>query len=252
MNRINSLKSIRNRLASNQPSIGGWMQIPHIAIAEIFGNSRFDWVAIDMEHGSISSNQLPELFLALEKGNTLPLVRLIEGTNVECKKALEAGAGGVIIPMIKTADQLMTIINLCRWPPKGIRGVGFSRANLYGENFEEYKEESQNPLIIAMIEHVNAIENLEDILSVDGLDAILIGPYDLSASMRITGEFQNPIFISTMELILKKAKKKNISAGIHIIEPNRDELEFRINQGFNFLPYSIDSVMLRNLSNVSI
>ena len=103
-----------------------------------------------------------------------------------------------------------------------------------------------------MIEHIDAIENLEDILCVEGLDAILIGPYDLSASMSITGEFQNPLFVSTMELILKKAMKKNISAGIHIIQPNKDELQFRINQGFNFLPYSIDSVMLRNLSNVSI
>ena len=139
------------------------------------------------------------------------------------------GVGGVIIPMIKTAEQLIEIIDLCCWLPKGKRGVGFSRANLYGENFEEYKEESQNPLIIAMIEHIDAIENL-GYLCVEGLDAILIGPYDLSASMSITGEFQNPLFVSTMELILKKAKKRNISAGIHIIEPNREELEFRINR----------------------
>ena len=141
MNKLDSLQSIRNKLSAGKPSIGGWIQIPHIAIAEIFGNSSFDWVSIDMEHGSISSSQLPALFLALEKENTLPIVRLIEGTNIECKKALEAGAGGLIIPMIKSAEQLIKIRDLCYWPPKGIRGVGFSRANLYGENFEEYKKE---------------------------------------------------------------------------------------------------------------
>ena len=162
-----------------------------------------------MEHGSISIHQLPDLFRALELGNTLPLVRLSEGSPKECKSALDAGAGGVIIPMIENENQLQDIIKFCKWPPIGERGVGFSRANLFGKNFNEYKKETYNTLIIAMIENQSAVKNIDKILSVKGLDAIFIGPYDLSASLKLTGQFDHPRF--------KKSKKQSLMRAINII-----------------------------------
>ena len=102
-----------------------------------------------MEHGSISTNQLPNLFRAIEIGNTLPLARIAQPRPKDCKQALDAGAGGIIAPMIDNAKQLQIIIEACQWPPTGSRGVGFSRANLFGKYFEEYKIEAQKPLIIA-------------------------------------------------------------------------------------------------------
>jgi 2-dehydro-3-deoxyglucarate aldolase len=245
MNKLLAIKNIRARMQNRKASVGSWMQLTDTSVAEIMGSSNFDWVAVDMEHGAISHQQLPDLFRALELGGTLPLVRVAEGTALSCKQALDAGAGGVIVPMIETAEQLINVRNACRWPPAGTRGVAFSRANLFGKNFDSYKEEAQSPLLVAMIENIHAFNNIEEILSVEGLDAILIGPYDLSASLGITAEFDHPDFISTMGQILRFAVDANIPAGIHVVAPSISELKARIDEGYVFMPYSIDTVMLR-------
>ena len=221
------------------------MQIPHPSVAEIMGQAGYDWVAVDMEHGSISHAQLPDLFRALELGETLPLVRLVEGTTKECKQALDAGAGGVIVPMVETAAQLIGVRDVCRWPPTGIRGVGFSRANLFGKHFEEYQDEAQAPLLVAMIEHRRAVDELEAILDVEGLDAILIGPYDLSASIGLTAQFDHPEFCATMDKIKALTAAKSIPAGVHVVAPEPNQLQQRIEEGYRFLAYSIDAVMLQ-------
>lgn len=250
MNRLSSILAIREKLCNNTPSIGSWMQIPHASVAEIMGQAGYDWIAVDMEHGAVSLHQLPDLFRALELGNTLPLVRLAQGHTKDCKQALDAGAGGVIVPMVENAEQLMEVRDVCRWPPAGKRGVAFSRANLFGRYFGDYFEEAQQPLLIAMIEHYLAVENLDSILSVEGLDAVLIGPYDLSASMGITAQFTNPDFELTIQEILALSKQHSIAAGIHVVEPSEAELRQRIDDGYHFLAYSIDSVMLRSVSEV--
>ena len=179
-------------------------------------------------------------------GNTLPLARIAHGHPKDCKQALDSGAGGVIIPMIEKASQLSFVRDACRWPPSGNRGVGFSRANLFGKNFESYREEAQAPFLVAMIEHCNALIELEAILAVEGLDAILIGPYDLSASMGLTGQFEHPDFVAQMEHILKTSQDKGISAGIHAVAPSPMQLQQFVTDGYRFIAYSIDSVMLNS------
>lgn len=251
MNRIDSIARVRGKLRGNGVSVGSWMQIPHSSVAEIMGQSGYDWIAVDMEHGSVGHHQLPDLFRAIELGNCLPLARLAEGTPKECKQALDAGSGGVIVPMVESSEQLSAIRNACRWPPSGNRGVGFSRGNLFGKNFDSYSIEAQNPLLIAMIESHTAYKNLDNILSIDGLDAILIGPYDLSASMNLTGQFDQPEFLDTISAILNKCQKMRVAAGLHIINPSREELNQRISEGFRFIAYSIDAIMLRSASEGS-
>jgi 2-dehydro-3-deoxyglucarate aldolase len=222
------------------------MQIPHASIAEIMGQSGYEWVAVDLEHGAISVHQLPDLFRALELGDTLPLVRLAQGSPKDCKQALDAGAGGVIVPMIENARQLKLIRDACCWPPAGNRGVGFSRANLFGKYFDAYSKEAQSPILVAMIENIEAVNDLEEILQVDGLDALLIGPYDLSASMALTAKFDHPKFIEALNKILSLSLSANIPCGIHIVNPSIDELKFRIEEGYKFIAYSIDSVFFNS------
>jgi 2-dehydro-3-deoxyglucarate aldolase len=211
------------------------------------GQAGYDWVAVDMEHGAISTHQLPDLFRALELGSTLPLARLAQGNTKDCKQALDAGAGGVIIPMVESAKQLESVRDAVRWPPAGTRGVAFSRANLFGKHFEQYMDEAQQPLLVAMIEHVNAVNNLDSILQVEGLDAILIGPYDLSASMGLTADFEHPDFIDQMLKIKLVSDKFMIPCGIHIVEPAADVVDDKLTEGYRFLAYSIDSVFLNSV-----
>ena len=252
MNRLEAITAIRKKLRNGGHSIGSWMQIPHSSIAEIMGQAGYDWVAVDMEHGAISAHQLPDIFRALELGNTLPLARLAQGNTKDCKQALDAGAGGVIIPMIDSAEQLENVRDAVRWPPAGKRGVAFSRANLFGEYFEQYMDEAQQPLLIAMIENVNAVNNLENILQVEGLDAILIGPYDLSASMGITANFEHPNFIAQMLKIKLTSDKFEVPCGIHVVEPSADVVDEKLTDGYRFLAYSMDSVFLNSVVKIPV
>lgn len=246
MNRLEKIRSIRETLKAGKPTVGSWMQLPNASAAEIMGDAGYDWVAIDLEHGAFSLHQLPDMFRALELGGTLPLVRLAQGHVKDCKQALDAGAGGVIVPMVESAEELQMIKDACCWPPAGTRGVGFSRANLFGKYFKAYTKEAQAPLLVAMIENIKAVDQLDKILQVEGLDAILVGPYDLSASMGITAQFDSPTFISAMERILTLCRKFGIPCGVHVVSPDPVLLKSRIYEGYRFLAYSIDSVFLSN------
>ena len=200
----------------------------------------------------MSLDQLPDLFRALELGKTLPLVRVSEGKSKECKEALDAGAGGVIVPMIESASQLENIRQNCCWPPSGKRGVAFHRANFFGGRFKDYLEEAQSPLIVAMIETAKGMENIDEILDVKGLDAIIVGPYDLSASIGKTAQFESKEFLNALDKIYKSAKIKNIPLGIHVVEASRQELQTRVDEGYQFIAFSIDSVMLRSQANYKV
>ena len=186
MNRLEQVRAVRTALRSGAPTIGSWMQIPDSNIAEIMGRAGYQWVAIDMEHGPVAVNQLPDIFRALELGGTLPLARVASPLPINCRQALDQGAAGVVVPMISSATQLQSIIGECHWPPRGRRGVGFQRANVFGKFFDAYMQEAQESLVIAQIEHIDAVNNLDSIVKVEGLDAIMVGPYDLSASLGVT------------------------------------------------------------------
>lgn len=246
---LDKIISIKKKLQNNEVTVGSWMQIPSSSLAEIMGSAGYDWITVDLEHGSISLSELPDIFRAIELGGGLPLVRISQASPKDCKQALDAGSGGIIIPNIENAEQLKILRDSSRWPPAGKRGVGYSRANLFGKKFDDYSKEAQAPLLIAQIENINSIDNLEEILQVKGLDAIMIGPYDLSASMGITGEFNNEKFIKAMNRILSLCNKYNIPCGDHIIQPDPELLDEKIKKGYRFIAYSCDAIFLNHIVN---
>lgn len=251
-NRHQKIQDIRHKLKLNKVSLGSWIQIGNTSVAEIMGKSGYDWVALDLEHGVFSQGELAALNMAIELGGTLPLARVAQSHPKDIKIALDAGAGGVILPMIENAQQLSQAIDAACWPPVGRRGVGFSRANLFGANFEEYKHEAQEPLVIAMIENINAVNELDKILQLEKLDAIFIGPYDLSASMGITAQFEHSDFKKALQTISDKCKQYNVASGIHVVKPSKKELEDKINQGYKFIAYSIDAVFLTTSAKIEV
>lgn len=244
MDRAAVTRELRTQLRAGGATIGSWMQIPHASVAEIMGQAGYDWVALDLEHGAIALHQLPDLCRALELGGTLPLARIAQADARDCKQALDAGVGGVIVPMIESAEQLAAVRDWCRWPPAGTRGVGFSRANLFGRHFDAYREEAQAPLLVAMIEHVRAVERLETIVAVQGLDAVLIGPYDLSASMGLTAQFEDPKFVQALQRVRAVTAARGIACGVHVVAPEPEMLSRRLAEGYRFIAYAIDAVFL--------
>tara|TARA_B000000475_G_scaffold268921_1_gene262135 strand:+ start:334 stop:966 length:633 start_codon:yes stop_codon:yes gene_type:complete len=198
-----------------------------------------------MEHSVIDFLDAENLIRTADLAGSLPLVRLPSNDEVVIKRVLDAGAGGIIIPQINSEKDLLDAIRATKYAPEGIRGAGLARAQSYGCSFDEYKEIVDNNLIIvAQIENKDALKNLDSILSVPQLDAIIIGPYDLSASMGKAGQLDDNEVSNAIDTILTKSIDAGISCGIHIIEPLLDELESRSKQGFNFIAYSLDIRML--------
>jgi 2-dehydro-3-deoxyglucarate aldolase len=248
-----TVQDVRNKLRAGKPSIGTWLQLPSPDVAEMLGQAGYDWAAVDMEHGAFARPDLPNMFRALEAGGTLPFVRLLESTPAQIKLALDSGARGLILPMIESFAQLDAAISSALYPGgkgcnSGTRGVGFSRANMYGRDLALHIEpqtgRSREIIIVAQIEHINAVNELDAIFSHPRLDAYMIGPYDLSASMNLTGDFSHSDFVAALETVRVKADEYKIPKGFHIVEPHPEELAAKAAEGYSFIAYGIDAVFL--------
>ena len=220
------------------------MQIPSPDVAELLASGGFDWVTIDLEHGAISRHQLPDLFRSIELHGAVPLARVALPDGSHCQQALDSGAAGVVIPRVESAAQLSDIVAGCMWPPAGKRGVGFSRANLFGRRFEDYKNEAQQPLIVAQIESKSAVASIASLLAVRGLDAVMIGPYDLSASLGVPGQVDHPDVRAAVSEVLKACRKAGVPSGMHVVQPDPKRLENEISAGHRFLAYGVDAVFV--------
>ena len=176
-------------------SLGSWITIGHPSIAEVMCDAGFDWLCIDMEHSQIDINNLLNLIIAIQGRKLKAYVRVGSNDSSIIKKVLDSGADGIIIPQINNVDEAKRAINNVRYSPVGARGLGLARAQGYGFGLENYlKEKAKNIELIVQIEHYKGIENLHQILSLDGLDGSFLGPYDLSASIGIPGQFNTKKF----------------------------------------------------------
>ena len=238
----NKLKTLLNK---KKLSIGSWISIGDMRIADIFCGSGFDWLTIDLEHSTINLDKAGDLIRVISLSGVTPLVRLTSLDENQIKRVMDAGAEGIIVPNICNAKEAKLAVASTRYSPIGNRGVGLARAQGYGENFEKYLEwQKKNPIVIVQIENIKAIDNLKDIFNVEGIDGFMIGPYDLSASMGIPGDFNSPEFKKIVNLILEKGKESDIAPGIHIVEPEINLLKKAIKDGFKFIAYSVDIRML--------
>lgn len=236
---------IRRALKSGLPTVGSWMQIPSPSLAELMGAAGYDWVAIDREHGSIGLTVMADICRALELNGTVPLARVAENSCTEIKQVLEAGCRGVIVPMIESRADLENAIAWAKYPPKGRRGVGFSRANLFGQRFStHFPAFNDESIVVAQIESIGAINALDEILSVPDVDAMIIGPYDLSASMGITGQFGDPRFAEVINRAQHLARHHAVPMGIHVVQPDPAMLRAKIADGYQFIAYGIDAVFV--------
>lgn len=251
-----NIHDIRALLAADKPTVGTWLQLPSPDAAEIMARAGYDWVAVDMEHGSFGRNGLPDIFRAIEVGGAAPFARLPKAGKTEIKAALEAGAQGLIFPMIESREQLNLAIDLATYPGQDswrgsgasadeYRGVGFCRANAFGKNFDDYRgQRAPEIFLVAQIEHKRAVENLDAILDHPRLDAIMVGPYDLSGSMGITGQFDHPDFTAAMKRINAACQRHNKRMGLHIVQPDAAELARQVAAGARFIAYGIDALFL--------
>jgi 2-keto-3-deoxy-L-rhamnonate aldolase RhmA len=236
---------LKQKLRKGELAIGSWITLGNTGIAEILAKSGFDWLVVDLEHSTISLEHAGELIRTIDLVGVPALVRLTDNDSNQIKRIMDAGAHGIVVPMVNSVDEAMAAVAATRYAPIGNRGVGLARAQNYGPGFSDHLEwQKDGPIVIVQIEHKSALDNLEEIFSVSGVDGFIIGPYDLSCSMGIPGEFDRPEFIKAMQNILQAGLKVGCPAGIHIVEPDTKRLSQVISEGYRFIAYSVDIRML--------
>lgn len=239
------MANLKKSMRSGKVTLGSWITIGHTAIAEIMARMGFDWLTIDMEHSAITLSEAQELIQVIELSGVAPLVRVGKNDPSLIKRVMDAGAHGVIVPMVNTAAEAVRAVAAVKYPPVGSRGVGLARAQGYGLDFESYKNRiNRDSVVIVQIEHIDAVRNLEAILSVPGVDGFVVGPYDLSGSMGIPGRFTDPRMKNALTRIMKVAKKFDVARGFHAVPPDPGEARKKIREGYNFIAFSFDALML--------
>jgi 2-dehydro-3-deoxyglucarate aldolase len=238
--------SIRSRIRKGDITVGTWVTIGHTSIIEILCDAGFDWLTIDLEHNTINQETLRHLIIAGQAKGVAIFVRVPKNDEVYIKQALDAGADGLIVPMIDNHEDALKAVKYAYYPPKGIRGVGLSRAQRYGEAFEEYLGwANKNLTIIAQIEHIDAIKQLEKIASVDEIDALMIGPYDLSSSLGKPGLFDDDIVMTALDDFMRITKDCKANIGQHIVPLEQWRFDEAMKKGYSFIAYGTDFQFLR-------
>lgn len=239
---------LKSKLARNALTIGSWVTLGHPAIAEIMAAAGFDWLVLDMEHSVLELSEVQMLIQVLDGQQCPAIVRLTSNHPDQIKRVMDAGAAGVMVPMVKTAADAEAAVQSVYYPPRGRRGVGLARAQGYGARFQQYRHWLEdNAIIVVMIEHIDAVNAIDAILSVPGIDAYIIGPYDLSGSMGRPGELDYPDVESAIERVREAGRRLGKPGGIHVVEPDPEALRRNIDAGFNFLGYGLDIRILDTL-----
>ncbi len=239
--------SLKDALKNKETTIGSWITLAHPAIVEIMAKAGFDWLVVDMEHSAITISEAEELIRVIELCGVVPLVRISSNDSVQIKRVMDAGANGVIVPMVCTKGDAIAAINAVKYPPVGTRGVGLARAQGYGLEFEKYKEwVNKESIVIVQIEHIDAVNNLEEILSTDGVDGFIVGPYDLSGSLGRPGEFEHSDVINALKRVRAISEKMHVASGFHVIPPEYKDVLKKIREGYSFVAFSLDTLFLGN------
>jgi 2-keto-3-deoxy-L-rhamnonate aldolase RhmA len=239
----------RKALLDRTVTFGGWIQCGNAATAEIFARSGFEWIVADCEHSDFDVQAATAVFRGMHGRGPVPLVRVRENDTMAIRQVLDAGASGVIVPLVNTPEAAEQAVRAAKYPPEGIRGFGFSRASNWGIDFDTYAREANDDIaVMVMIETREAAENIENILAVAGVDGVLIGPYDLSGSYGLPSETDHPTVVQACAQVAAACQAAGKSAGLHVVRPTPELVQRVVRHGFTFLALGMDSVFLHEAS----
>lgn len=235
--------SILKKLKEGKPTVGSWLTLDSPLVAGIMARAGFDWVMIDTEHGTMDYHGMLSAIQAMLSTPTIPLVRVAWNDGALIKRALDAGAMGVLIPMVMNEEEAKKAVEAVRFPPLGRRSFGGLAVQVfYGEDY--FPKANEEILLALQIEHIEAVERTKEICEVPGVDLIFIGPNDLASSMGLLGtQFKiNPQWQEAVEKVLRICRERRKPVGIHAVSP--DEVNIYIQKGFQFVALSTDAQLL--------
>ena len=240
------MKWLRERVQSGELLSGTWLNLGSSLTAEMTGLAGFDWVCIDLEHGAGDHSELVLQLQALSGTPAAPLVRLTWNEPPRFKRALDLGPSGLVIPWVNNADEAKAAVAAMQYPPRGIRGVAkMNRAAGFGGDFDEYFSRASDDLLtVVQIETKEAIDQVDEIAKVDGVDVVFVGPLDLSISLGVPQDFQHAKFNEAVDRVLKATKNAGKAAGI--IGFGADSVEKFIEKGFTFIAIGSDGSLVND------
>ncbi len=236
------MDNFKKRLNRGERLIGTVVSLPSPEVAEVLSMAGFDWLFVDMEHGAIGIQAVGNILRAASP-RTPCLARVPSIDDVWLKKCLDMGVDGVIAPQIKTAEEAETVVARCKYAPLGVRGVGVARAQGYGTALQEYVARANDEIaVVLQIEHIEAVRHIHAIVEVPGVDALFVGPYDLSASMGRIGEVDHPSVREAIAVVRECAGKAGIAMGI--FTATADSAKAFMAEGYTLAAVGVDAMLL--------
>ena len=243
---------VREKLKAGNSTLGCFMGLGSPGVAELLSHAGFDWLVIETEHSALDIGQVEHMLMAVKGTETVPLVRLPSSDWVHIQRALDIGAMGIVVPLIRSVADTQAIVRATRYPPDGSRGFGPLRAANYMFDSKDYfYGANENVLVVLIVETQEAVDNLEAIAEVPGVDALFLGPFDLCLSLGLDPMKQpHPEVETIIERMLTAGRNANVAIGIHAMNP--EQLAKRKAQGFRMISYSTDYGLLAEAARVGL
>jgi 2-dehydro-3-deoxyglucarate aldolase len=234
-------QSLKQKWRDGRTSPGMWLRLTDPLVAEMIGELGFDWVIIDAEHAAYDMQPLQNLLVALHGSGTIPIVRVHTNDPTHIKRVLDIGAGGVLVPQLTSAAEVEAAIAACRYPPTGIRGAGPRRASRFGHVPNYFATANDQVIVLVMLEMVGAVNELDAILKLPGVDGLVIGPTDLAMGMGLQGNFGHPAVQQAVEAVCVKARAAGIPFGTGM--PADDQTVW-VKRGATLIPLGDDEYFI--------
>jgi len=238
-------KKLKDSLRNREKLFGAWVSYAEPSITETFAKAGFDFLAIDMEHSTITLPQAQRIIAASQFYNVPCLPRPVSHSNDFFKPLLESGSDGLLVQMVNTTDEVEKIINYLKYPPIGKRSYGVNRAQEYGFEFNNYITNwNDESTLIIQVESIEAVNNIDNLLSFDQIDGVMIGPYDISGSLGVPGETNHPKVIEASKKVINSCKKFGKSCGTQLNDPNPKNIQSLFDLGYTYAILGSDLFVL--------
>lgn len=237
--------ALKQKLRNRERLFAGWVSYAHPSITETFARAGFDFIAIDMEHSTISVEQAQRIIAASQSEGVPCLPRPVSHSNDYFKPLLESGADGLLVQMVNTREEVEAIIGHLKYPPVGRRSYGVSRAQFYGFDFDVYiRNWNATSSFIIQVESITAVENIDKLLAFDEIDAVMIGPYDISGSLGVPGETSHPLVLEASCKVIEACERFGKSCGTQVADATPQSIQALFDLGHTYAILGSDLFVL--------
>ena len=238
-------RSLREAFQTRQSLFGARTSLGHPSITEIFTRTGVDFVGIDLEHSTISQEQAQRIIAAAHAGDTACLPRVSSHNGEQIRRLLDSGADGIIVPNVRTPEEVERIVAWSKYPPVGQRSYGVARAQGYGFDFDSYVSSwNERSIVILQVESQEGVESVGDLLQNPWVDGLMIGPYDLSGSWNVPGELDHPRVREACSRVLEACRRHGKACGTQLVDPTQEEVEASLGAGYTFVVLASDVFIL--------